>query len=218
MNPYEVLGVDKDATPDEIKKAYRSKAKTSHPDTNNGQNGAEFLDLQKAYLVLSDPENKAKFDQEGTFNDPFRNTQHNSLETAAKEIIMGILNAILGSKEVELSLFELKRLVGSAHYMANTDFRKLVSVKKSVMSMKKKMKLKKGADDIILTSILEEKINTLNKEIELAKWKRKACSLANSIVNSWEYDKVETLKDLFKWQNPADLIGADISKLWSKEW
>jgi len=64
---YEVLGVAKTATPEQIKKAYRGLARKHHPDVNPGDKKAEglFKEVQKAYDVLSDPEKKKLFDQFG---------------------------------------------------------------------------------------------------------------------------------------------------------
>ena len=64
---YEVLGVNKNATVDEIKKAYRKKAIQYHPDKNPGDKEAEekFKEAAEAYSVLSDPDKRAKYDQFG---------------------------------------------------------------------------------------------------------------------------------------------------------
>ena len=66
---YSVLGVDKKASPEEIKKAYRKLARKYHPDTNSGDNQAEerFKEISAAYDVLGDPDKRKQYDRGGLF-------------------------------------------------------------------------------------------------------------------------------------------------------
>jgi len=70
-DPYEVLGVPRDASADEIKSAYRRLARKYHPDVNPGDSAAEeqFKEVGSAYSVLSDPEKRARFDRFGSTDD-----------------------------------------------------------------------------------------------------------------------------------------------------
>jgi len=64
---YDILGISKNATAAEIKKAYRKKAIEFHPDKNPGDEKAEamFKKAAEAYEVLSDPDKKSRYDQFG---------------------------------------------------------------------------------------------------------------------------------------------------------
>jgi molecular chaperone DnaJ len=65
---YEILGVSRDASPEEIKKAFRRLALKYHPDRNPGDKEAEekFKEINEAYACLSDPEKRRQYDQFGT--------------------------------------------------------------------------------------------------------------------------------------------------------
>ena len=63
INHYKTLGVSEHASADEIKRAYRSKARETHPD--KGGNSAEFATVAEAYEVLTDPERKLLYDATG---------------------------------------------------------------------------------------------------------------------------------------------------------
>src|SRR5258706_13507712 len=71
---YKILGVDRKASADDIRKAYRKLAMQHHPDKNPGDKKAEdkFKEINEAYQVLSDKEKRARYDQLGSAYSNFR--------------------------------------------------------------------------------------------------------------------------------------------------
>ena len=65
MEHYQTLGVDRNASPDDIKKAYRRLAGQHHPD--KGGDTATFQKIQQAYETLSDPQKKQEYDNPNPF-------------------------------------------------------------------------------------------------------------------------------------------------------
>ncbi|MCX6809797.1 MAG: DnaJ domain-containing protein [Candidatus Berkelbacteria bacterium] len=72
---YQILGVDKSASADEIKRAYRKSALEHHPDRGGDQ--AEFKKINEAYQTLSDPQKRAQYDQFGSAGPQFSGSQSN---------------------------------------------------------------------------------------------------------------------------------------------
>src|SRR5438477_6345967 len=68
---YQALGVSRDASEDDIRKAYRKLARKHHPDLNPGDKAAEdrFKKVQEAYDILSDPKKKQMYDQYGFYSE-----------------------------------------------------------------------------------------------------------------------------------------------------
>jgi curved DNA-binding protein CbpA len=74
MNPYETLGVPPNASDYQIKQAYRSRCKATHPDT--GADGAEFHQVGIAYGVLRDPERRKLYDETGSIDETAVRVSH----------------------------------------------------------------------------------------------------------------------------------------------
>lgn len=62
---YKILGIEKDASPREIKKAYRKKMAEHHPDKNDGEHSEDFYKCSEAYEILSDALMRRKYDETG---------------------------------------------------------------------------------------------------------------------------------------------------------
>lgn len=89
MSHYEVLGVEKHATQDQIKKSYRKLARRFHPDVSKEENATEkFKVLQRAYDVLSDPDWRKYYDENGT-------DVREDEEVAARDLLASVLKQTL---------------------------------------------------------------------------------------------------------------------------
>ncbi len=84
MDPYRILGVDKNATPEEIKKAFREKAKKYHPDLNR-ENEEIFKKIVHAYETLIDPEKRKSYDKQRLLE------KKGNLEEIINELISDVL-------------------------------------------------------------------------------------------------------------------------------
>jgi DnaJ family protein C protein 16 len=73
LNPYEELGVSRDASPEQIKKAYRKLAKQWHPDRNREEGANDkFMKINEAYQTLSDPEKREHYNNYGKVDSRIR--------------------------------------------------------------------------------------------------------------------------------------------------
>lgn len=91
MNPYEVLGVKKDADAATIKRAFRRKARQTHPDA--GGSAAAFGAVTRAYAVLSDPARRRRYDEEGVCEEP--RPDNRAAEVAG--VLAGAFQATVGA-------------------------------------------------------------------------------------------------------------------------
>lgn len=105
---YRVLGINRDASPEDVKKAYRKLALKWHPDRNPDDQAtaeAEFKRVAKAYSVLSDSERRAAYDHFGEDTTQFTEAQAN--EEAAK-----IFRAMFGNKPIHQIIREVEEVLG----------------------------------------------------------------------------------------------------------
>ncbi len=145
-DPYETLGVSKDASPADIKRAYRNAAKKAHPDA--GGDPAAFHALQRAHDVLSDAERRARYDETGDMGD----TRSPDPNTAALTIIGGLVDELTN----QIIMDENIEHIDPAARMRNKVTSKIASIRedqeqarnfeKKAVAVRKRFKAKKGPD------------------------------------------------------------------------
>lgn len=106
-NLYKILGLNKNASEDDIKKAYRKLSKQYHPDLNNGVESREYIDIITAYKILINPEKKRIYDETGEIKSNPDDTRQKIVSN-----ILGIFNNIISNQSINLhqnDIFDIMR-------------------------------------------------------------------------------------------------------------
>ena len=150
-NPYETLGVDKDATDAAIKAAYRKQARKHHPDRHGGDS-SQMQEVNKAYEVLSDPERRKQYDETGATEKP------PSLEV----VIFASLVEVVADEPGNI-VQNLEREVSNAIVNGRKEIREAEKLARKLES--RIASVKGPAEGNIITDVLRERLNTLREAI-----------------------------------------------------
>lgn len=188
MNPYEVLGVPRNATDKQIKLAYKRRAKKLHPDV--GGDPEEFLKLQHSYLVLSDPKQRSKYDNDGTIEDDIE-------QDGAINLLVNIFNEVLNQNVPYYVdyVHTMKQLLRKKQTEQQVRIPELEGDIKRFEQIRDRLSRKKNGNPIL--------DQVLNNKIENCKGGIKACQ--ESIQN---YERAITILADYKFKvdtPPADL-------------
>lgn len=129
-NLYEILGVDKSATEDEIKKAFKRSAQKNHPDKKDGCK-EKFQALKSAYEVLSNPSSRKHYDETGSILKNSQATPDDLAKDALKSMFSNLLNTYINSDTREITamiktnLNETIESIDNDLFRANNDLNKL---------------------------------------------------------------------------------------------
>lgn len=161
---YEVLGVSKNSTAEEVKKAYRSMARKHHPDVDKTSGAAEkFKEINEAYQVLSDPQKRSAYDQYGhnAFNqggNPFSGAGAGNYQTYSWSSEGGPGGFDFGGFQDPFDIFEMVfgerspfgRQARLPRYILQIDFMEAVKGTEKQVEIegkKQKIKIPSGVDD-----------------------------------------------------------------------
>lgn len=197
FDPYDVLGIDRDATESEVKMAFRKRAKESHPDSGGDRN--EFEAVTKAHLVLKDPKKRSKYDRTGKIDDETPdNTVSAAMQCIASFIAMAVsVNLERGGVD-PLSIDLVKEM--------RTQFREAISkikvqkntlklAAKKTRAISERMKRKKG--DSPLNKVLEWQSRRYDEQISIKDQEIKAHEDAIVLLGDYEFTSdVDVLQEL----------------------
>jgi DnaJ-class molecular chaperone len=132
---YEELGLTKDATPDEVKAAFRRRAQATHPDKEGGSE-AEFKTVKHAYEVLSDPARRKSYDETGSFD------AQPTLEEEAEKTLANLFGQFLDHDTGGYPLASLREEITKVARVQKSDAKaagkKAAKVAKLITNFKKK--------------------------------------------------------------------------------
>jgi curved DNA-binding protein CbpA len=181
MDPYEILGVPRDADSDTIKKAYRAKSSENHPD--KGGTGAAMALVNRANDILTDPDKRARYDR-GEDTDP------KDVNVIAREKMLHLVLQIIDA-EPDAPVLARARECMQVHQqkLASTK----VEVQQKIKQLSKrlnKFKRKKGGDNFIQNALLD-KIAGGNDRLKMLDAQRAEIDLILKMLGEYEEERDE---------------------------
>lgn len=205
-NLYEDLGVGKDASPEEIKQAYKKLAKENHPDT--GGNTEKFQEVSHAYSVLKDPGKRSDYDSHGEERDQSDQSYH---------ILTGIFETLL-SKSEDLPpdfniLEEMKNILDQMIRKIRNDRKQINNHVKRYKKLLKRFKRKKAGSNFFVLA-LEKKIREGTNRVNSATKARTDAKKARNLLNDYEWEGPST-EEMEEWlQNNMENIPQFFKATW----
>jgi curved DNA-binding protein CbpA len=187
-DPYKTLGVDKDASADEIKAAFRKRAKAAHPD--KGGSAEAFAAVKSAHLVLSDPARRAKYDETGEM-DELGPEAHPDADALA--LIGGTLAQIIdtdGKDPLTINLIQV--ITDHFEKLIKECVDEIAKRKRAVLRAEKmaaRFKLRKGHGDNIMARAINWKRRDDEHLLVKLLRRHKAIVRAREIVREYEFEQ-----------------------------
>lgn len=150
MDLYEILGIQRDASLEDIKKAHKDKVKEHHPD--KGGDAAIFKLVQEAYEILSDPEFRSKYDR-GDRIDGIRNNIENQILGTVSQVFMHVVSHV---DLKHTSIFdEMRSVLGNSRTEIAQHIKKIDNAIDRFIEAKKRIG---GAKDSLFKQMLDNTI------------------------------------------------------------
>lgn len=207
MTLYEILGVPTHATDKEVKTAYRSLAKTHHPDT--GGSPEQFQKIAHAYEVLSDPERRQRYNETG-----YDGSQPDN-SGAALHTMMSVFDRAISTAEAQGRL-ELSDLIAMARRFLQDDMRAgqrgTASLRRQIATHEQVLsRLKfKGDGEDFLSRQLRDTIERVKADIASNDLKIQVLTEAGKLLDAYSYECVQSWSPP-SWDSPVawDLAAAE---------
>lgn len=180
---YETLGVARDASAEDIKRAYRKRAKELHPDTNPDADPEEMTELNVAYEVLGDEEKRRHYDATGCADDG-RKRMEVEVREGILTLILQHVQAMEGNGDV---MARVTADIVSQLRGAEQNVREGEKVLRALHRAEKKLRYKGTGHDYVRTA-LEKRIEEIQHKIELSKINVERIRLAQERIKEYDYE------------------------------
>lgn len=188
-DPYEILGVQKDATEDEINAAFKKKARKAHPD--GGGSAEEFDMIKQAAVVLLDPEKRRRFDKDGIFDE---NKPDNTTATALQRITMFFVQSIQATlTQSTLNLNQLDLIQGANSFFdleIQNCHKRIFEIDNQIKQFEKVLKrLKTKRDKDIIRNMLNHHVSELKNGILAQKREITIYDQAKLVLKDYSFEQ-----------------------------
>lgn len=175
MNPYEALGVAKDATADEIRAAYRKLAKKHHPD--KGGDKERMAAINDAYAVLSDPNRRKRYDDTGK-------TDETDIDAEVRQVITVAFNKVIDNNDLDRGIDAVIDVVQQAYNKISGDIDLAKSARGKLEVRRDRFRTKDGEN--IYHTIIDARIAQIDQSMKVMGHRLKVCDLALKELDKYE--------------------------------
>lgn len=177
---YEALGVARDATADEIRRAYRAKAKLAHPDAGGSEEA--FRAVARAHAVLSDPERRRVYDETGRIDDGVDNA-----DARATGVLDGLVNEWCADDNAKS-----RDVIAWARGKITAEKRKAAEYIETMRGHELRLmdliaRFEKKPDRDVLGRVLQQKLDIIGNAIVGAEANIKALDRAQEMLEGYEF-------------------------------
>lgn len=187
MNFYEILGVSKNATAEELKTAYRAKAMEHHPD--KGGDKDTFAHIAEAYNVLSNPKLRKMYDTTGMYQIKSRKEM---IREKAISNVAALLQSLIQKRSNEPGFFFLNLVDVMREFMTDqilpnisTSIKELKKEIKKLKKIKSRLSCRSNFD--VLSSLLDQQINSMIENIKNQKSEKLVAEAVLDILKDYDY-------------------------------
>lgn len=222
LNLYSILGVSPDSSPNEIKQAYLKRIRETHGDINGNTNVDVFMKVREAYALLSDPDKKLLYDEDGVIDAEAVKITKNDVYHNLAMAFNGITDNLLKHNEIDLKSFDILKqlrtniITGLSRYEADISI--LNDNKQKILILRKQIKRKNAQEINLFDNTMSDRLKAIEGHLKDIQYQKQLGELMLTeleaydsfidIVHAWQthttedgrpmYSDTSTSNDLFK--------------------